>query len=244
MVGNSSGDRRGRQPWQRGTLMTRLDQQTADELLHLAAGQFHPLGTVLVRQGAVGTHVYLLESAPRGTSACVKITATSENGVETLLGIRASGDIVGELAVLGHRPRAATVTTCSPVIGHAIPAEVFRAFLARRPDAWNAVSLMIIDRLQWANRRRIDYAGYDVTVHIARVIADIIDLYGSFSLTGSELGVSLSQQEIGSLVGASKQATAKAMAWLREREIIETRYRKVIVRDIGRLRSAGQMLAR
>jgi CRP-like cAMP-binding protein len=221
--------------------MSRLDQETAGELLHLAAGQFYLPGTVLIREGAPGTHVYLLQSAPRGASACVKVTATSENGVEALLGIRASGDIVGELAVLGHRSRTATVTVCSPLIGHAIPADAFMAFLTRRPEAWKAVSLMIADRLEWANRRRVDYTGHDVTIHIARVIADILNLYGYRSPEGGELGVSLSQPELGSLVGASKEAAAKAVKRLRDEGLIETHYRRIIVRDVPGLLAAARL---
>jgi len=219
--------------------MSRLEAQAADELLELAAGKLYEPGTVLIRQGAVSSHVYLLESAPRGTSACVKITATSENGIETLLGIRAAGDVVGEIGVLGQRDRSATVTTCSPLIGHPIPADAFMSFLARRPHAWHAVSLMIADRLDWANHRRIDLAGYDVTVQIARVIIHIMDLYGYCSSNTGELGVRLSQPELGSLVGASKEAAAKAVKRLREMGLIETGYRTITVRDVARLRAAA-----
>jgi CRP/FNR family transcriptional regulator, cyclic AMP receptor protein len=219
--------------------MSRLDPQAAGELVDLAAGNVYEPGAVLLRQGAVGTHVYLLEPAPRGTSVCVKVTAMSENGVETLLGIRAAGDIVGEIAVLGHRRRTATVTACSPVIGHPIPGDIFMSFLARRPHVWHAVSLMIADRLDWANHRRLDLAGYDVTVQIARVIVDIMDLYGRCISNTGEMGVSLSQPELGSLVGAGKDAAAKAVKRLREMELIETRYRTVIVRDVAGLRAAA-----
>lgn len=227
--------------WPTSTLMSRLDSGVGDELLHLAPGRFHPKGTVLITQGGAGSHVCLLRSAPHGTAACVKVTAHLENGTEALLGIRVSGDIVGELAVLGHQPRTATVTACSPLICHAISAETFMAFLGRRPEAWNAVSLMIADRLAWANRRRLDYAGHDVTVHIARVIADIVALYGYRSREGCELGVNLSQPELGSLVGASKEAAAKAVRRLRDLGLIETKYRRVIVTDIHRLRSIAQL---
>lgn len=232
----SDGVKGARGKWPVGTLVSRLDPTVADELLCLAAGKRHEPGSVLIRQGGRGTHVYLLEPASRGTSACVKITASAENGTETLLGIRAAGNIVGELAVLGRRPRTATVTACSPLIGHPIPAELFLAFLGRRPQAWHAVSLMIADRLDWANHRRLDFAGHDVTMRIARVIADILDLYGSASSDTGELGVSLSQPELGSLVGASKEAAAKAVRRLREMELIETRYRKIIIRDVAKLR--------
>jgi CRP/FNR family transcriptional regulator, cyclic AMP receptor protein len=235
----NNGARSARQRWPVGTLMSRLDPQDADELLGLAAGTVYEPGTVLIRQGAAGSHVYLLEPAPRGTSACVKVAATSENGTETLLGIRAAGDIVGEIAVLGRRSRTATVTACSALIGHPIPADTFSSFLGRRPQAWHAVSLMIADRLDWANHRRLDFAGHDVTVHIARVIIAILDLYGRSSLNTGELGVSLSQPELGSLVGASKEAAAKSVRRLRDMGLIETGYRTIAVRDVARLRAAA-----
>jgi CRP/FNR family cyclic AMP-dependent transcriptional regulator len=237
----SNGARGERRRWPTGTLMSRLDAQVADELLHLAAGNLYESGTVLIRQGAVGNHVYLLEPAPRGTSACVKVTATSENGIETLLGVRAAGDVVGEIGVLGQRPRSATVTTCSPLIGHPIPGDAFMSFLARRPHAWRAVTLMIADRLDWANHRRLDLAGYDVTIQIARVIIHILDLYGHCYLNSGELGVRLSQPELGSLVGASKEAAAKAVRRLREMGFIETGYRTIVVRDVTGLRAAARL---
>ena len=241
MVSNGVGSVRRR--WPADTLMSRLDPQVADELMHLVAGNVYEPGAVLMSQGAVGTHVYLLESTPRGTSACVKVTATSESGIETLFGIRAAGDVVGEIAVLGRRPRTATVTACSALIGHPIPRDDFLSFLARRPHAWQAVTLMIADRLDWANHRRLDFAGHDVTVHIARVMIHILDLYGQSSANTGELGVSLSQPELGRLVGASKEAAAKAVRRLREMGLIETSYRTITVRDVAGLRIAAELPA-
>ena len=113
------------------------------------------------------------------------------------------------------------------------------SFLARRPQAWHAVSLMIADRLDWANHRRIDLAGYDVTVQIARVIVHILELYGFCSSNTGELGVRLSQPELGSLVGASKEAAAKAVRRLRETGFIKTGYRTISVRDVSGLRAAA-----
>lgn len=172
----------------------------------------------------------------------MKVTAASENGAEVLLGIRAAGDIVGEIAVLGQRPRTATVTACSPVIGHPIPRDAFLSFLARKPQVWHAVSLMIADRLEWANRRRIDFVGQNVMVHLARVIVSILDLYGQSSPDTGELSVSLSQPELGSLVGASKESAAKAMRNLRQMGLIGTGYRKVFILDVAGLRNlAGRI---
>jgi CRP/FNR family cyclic AMP-dependent transcriptional regulator len=243
MNGSKAPGSRADQRWPRGTLMSRLDPDTADELLHLAVGQEYGPGTVLIHAGGRGTHAYLLRSSRQTRSACVKVTATSENGVETMLGIRAGGDIVGELAVLGMTTRSATVTTCSPLTAHAIPADTFLAFLARRPRAWSAVTLMIAERLEWANRRRIAYAGHDSAVQLARVIAEILELYGYRTPDGlEELGVSLTQAELGSLIGASKEAAAKAVRQLREMKLIATRYRRITVLDATGLRSFAKLV--
>ena len=228
--------------WPHGTLMSRLDPEAADELLHLAAGREVAVGTVIIRAGGPGTHACLLRSPHRSRSACVKVTATSETGIESMLGIRAGGDIVGELAVLGLEARSATVTTCSALTVHAIPADTFMAFLSRRPQAWSALSLMIAERLEWSNRRRVDHAGHDSTVQIARVIAEILDLYGYRTHDGpEELGVRLSQPELGSLVGASKEAAAKAIRQMRDMGLLTTSYRRIIVLDSAGLRSFARL---
>jgi CRP/FNR family transcriptional regulator, cyclic AMP receptor protein len=51
--------------------------------------------------------------------------------------------------------------------------------------------------------------------------------------------VRLSQPELGSLVGASKEAAAKAVRRLRELGFIETGYRTITVRDVTGLRAAA-----
>ena len=51
--------------------------------------------------------------------------------------------------------------------------------------------------------------------------------------------MSLSQPELGSLAGASKEAAAKAVKRLPEMGFIETGYRTIIVRDVAGLRAAA-----
>ena len=51
----------------------------------------------------------------------------------------------------------------------------------------------------------------------------------------------LSQPELGSLIGASKESAAKAVKQLREMGLLETGYRRIIVLDSGRLRSFARL---
>ncbi len=167
----------------------------------------------------------------------MKITARLPNGTEGLLGIRLCGDVVGELAALHGSPRSATAITCREVDVQVIQSSEFRGFLDRHGEAWPAVSQMIADRLEWANQRRLDYAGYPVAVRLARILVLLADRHGNPSEGGLDLGVTLSQDEIGMLIGARRDAVGQAVAKLKSKRLIATSYRTITITDPDGLRA-------
>jgi CRP/FNR family transcriptional regulator, cyclic AMP receptor protein len=217
--------------------MDRLSPEDRTELLSLAPSSARMAGEALIYQGdQERSEVYLLRSIPgQRLTACVKVTAYLETGGAAMLGIRVSGDMVGELAALRRQPRAAMVTTCSPMLVHAIRAQVFTDFLDRHPAAWNAVARMIADRLDWANQRRIDFAQFSVPVRVAKVLVEIAIRYGVDRVDGRrELGVDLTHEEIANLVGARKDAVFKAVRRLKDLKLIDPSHRrKIIIDPIG-----------
>ncbi|MER6944172.1 Crp/Fnr family transcriptional regulator [Nonomuraea sp. NPDC000554] len=223
--------------WPTGTLMAVLDERARAEFLALGEPQRFDTGEVIIRQGDPSPdRVYLLRSARTGTCACAKVTANLGTGVETLLGIRVSGDLVGEMGVLRGVERSATVTACSPTVAFRIAGKAFLDFLDRNPHIGTAVAAMIADRLQWANQRRLDFAAFDVPVRLARVIGELAGRHGIERADGTDLGVSLSQQELGRLIGARDAAVGKAMRALREGGVLRTSYRRLVITDPDRLR--------
>ncbi|MEU6715757.1 Crp/Fnr family transcriptional regulator [Nonomuraea sp. NPDC046802] len=222
--------------WPARTLMAGLDQSAGRELRALGTPVRLPAGKVLIRQGDEDDRrVFLLCSAGAHT-ALVKVTAGLANGAESLLGIRVSGDVVGEMAALCHEPRSATVTLCSDAVVHEIPGRAFQAFLERRPAASLAVTAMVADRLNWANRRRVDMAGYDVATHLRAVLAEMVERHGRPTAEGYDLGVSLTQAELGRLIGARQDAIGKAMRCLSRSGLVKTTYKRVIVPNPDQLR--------
>ncbi|WP_214107479.1 Crp/Fnr family transcriptional regulator [Acrocarpospora catenulata] len=217
--------------------MDRLSPEERTELLALAPSSPRRASEPLIYQGdRERSEVYLLRSIPgQRLTACVKVTAYLESGGAALLGIRISGDVVGELAALRRQPRAAVVTTCSPMLVHAIRAQVFTDFLDRHPAAWNAVARMIADRLDWANRRRTDFAQFSVPERVAKVLVEIAGRYGSDRADGRrELGVDLTHEEIANLVGAKKDAVFKAIRRFKDLKLIDPSHRrKILIDQIG-----------
>ncbi|GAB3881637.1 Crp/Fnr family transcriptional regulator [Microbispora bryophytorum subsp. camponoti] len=220
--------------WPIGTLMDRLSPEERAELLALAPSSPRQAGEPLIYQGdRERSEVFLLRSIPgQRLTACVKVTAYLESGGAAMLGIRVCGDVVGELAALRRQPRSAMVTTCSPMLVHVIRAQVFTDFLDRHPAAWNALARMIADRLDWANRRRTDFAQFSVPVRVANVLVEISGRHGADRVDGKrDLGVDLTHEEIANLVGARKDAVFKAIRRFKDLGLIDPSHRRKIVID-------------
>lgn len=232
----------GREPWAAGTLLARLDPELRAELLKLSPARRYPTGTVLLRQGDDATrHAFVFRGVRPQGAACVKITASLPNGTQSLLGIRLCGDIVGELAALHGSPRSATATTCSEVVAHVVQSDDFKTFLGRHPEAWTALSNTIADRLEWANQRRLDFTGYSVPVRLARILLSLTHRHGFLVEEGRALGVTLSHEELGMLIGAGRDAVGQAVAKLKRADLIRSSYRNIIITDLPGLHGYAEL---
>ncbi|MCC3769575.1 Crp/Fnr family transcriptional regulator [Streptomyces sp. UNOC14_S4] len=191
-------------------------------------------GERLLREGELGSHVFLL------LSGWFKVLARTEDDRDALLAVRAGGDIVGELACFDAQPRVATVVAAGTGAAKRISSQDFLAFLAFHEEAAQAVMRAVAGKLRWATRRRQEFGSCAVPTRVARVLGELARVYGQAGDTGIAIGVSLTQPELAELVGASEPSVHRVLRAFREQEIIETGYRRILVRDFPELsRIAG-----
>jgi CRP/FNR family transcriptional regulator, cyclic AMP receptor protein len=165
----------------------------------------------------------------------VKLVVTTSDGDEALLGVRGSGELVGELAALDPGPRLASAVTLDPLTVQVLTAEEFRAFIAEHSGTALELLRMVIGRLREADRRRVEFGAYDIAGRVARLLAELMTEQQLRTRRPAE--VRLSQQEIGELVGASRESVGRALAVLRDRRVVKTGRRSVTVLDPDTLRS-------
>ncbi|WP_240670303.1 Crp/Fnr family transcriptional regulator [Actinoplanes solisilvae] len=97
-------------------------------------------------------------------------------------------------------------------------------------------------RLRWSNRRRIDFTSYPVKTRLARILAELADLYGHRPGHGGvEIGVRLTQPELATLCGAAEISVHKALREMRHSRLVTTRYGRITVWDLARLRNSADM---
>lgn len=100
-----------------------------------------PGGTTLFRQGDVGTDVYVLVSGRLGISV--------DRGMGGRLVHRTlPGELIGEMALISHEPRTATVTAMRDSVVLRIPGEVARELLALSPPFMSFLLGQLVERLK------------------------------------------------------------------------------------------------
>ncbi len=224
--------------WRPDTLLGRLDPTTADRLLRIGENFAVSPADVILREGVRGSHVVLLRRA------LIKVTVNSAEGRDVLLAIRASGDMVGEMAALNAAPRSATVTACRTSHITVIAMAVFRDFLRSHPDVAVEIAAMVADRLRSADQRWIEFTANPVEVRLARVLIDLATRFGQTIRGGFETGVGLTQPELSTLTGASEVSVQRALRTLRTQGTISTARRRIVIHDLDGLRAVADRLRR
>lgn len=223
--------------WPARTFLDRVEPDTAARLLGLVPPRRVSMGDVLIGQGQNSGQVLLLCPVEAGESACVKVTSVLRNGTEVMLGIRVHGDIVGEMGMFRGSGASATVIACMPMAVRAYTHTTFRDFLARHRDAWEAVGAVMGDRLASSDRYRAEFVGYEVEARLARVLVELAGRHGRNIPEGMELGVRLSQTDLGKLIGARTDAVGNALRQFRREGILLPGYRRVIIVEMDKLRA-------
>ncbi len=203
--------------------VARLESDDRQTLLRSGSPLVFPARQVLLREHEPSTHVLVI------LSGWAKVTSAAPNGYEALLALRGPGDIVGEQALLSGRPRGATVTALEQVDALAFDADRFGALLDERPGIARKLLALTADRTRDSDRRRVQYASLNVQERLALLLLELIRTHGEESADGVQLTAGLTQSELAGSVGASREAVARLLKQLRERGIVRTGRRGLVV---------------
>lgn len=209
----------------------RLNDDERGALFAAGARTKRPRGTILFAEGDSSDRVVVL------LGGRVKVACSSMDGHETVLAIRGEGDVLGELSALDGLPRSATATALEPVEILAVPVARFRRFLESHPRASFVLLQALSRRLRDADRKRLEFGAFDATVRVAARLVELAERYGRDADGVVHLRLPISQQELASWIGASREAVSKALGVLRRRGWIETSRLAVLVRDLEALRT-------
>jgi CRP-like cAMP-binding protein len=222
----------GKESWPiAGSFLAALDAAERQVLLQGSTRRWFAAQTALFHQGDPSTHILIL------LVGWIKAFSTSRTGYEALLAIRGPGDVIGELSALDGKARSATVLTLGPVEVAVLPAEQFMTLLGRRPQLAIALLGYLAGRLREADRRRLEFGALSVSERLVRRLLELTELHGTAEPGRIVIDIPLSQRELAGSVGASREAVARVLKILRERQVVITQRQRIVVLQPQVLRS-------
>jgi CRP/FNR family cyclic AMP-dependent transcriptional regulator len=194
-----------------------------------------PRGQALFTEGDLGERVFMIE---RGW---VTLRSSGPDGEEMILALRGPGEVLGEMSAFDGAPRTATAVAVGEVHAIVSPARAFAKLLEHDVVAANDFARILAARLRESDRQRVEFTALDTLARVARRLLDLADRFGRPTADGVKVELPLSQEELASWCGASRESTVKALRTLRDVGAIATGRRVVTVHDRDGLRQHARL---
>jgi len=176
-----------------------LSEAALDQLLEHSRTLRLRRNTILMSEGETGESMYIV------CSGSVKIFVSDQDGREIVLYIEGPGSHIGEISLLDDEPRTASAITLEATTVFAIPKAGFVSCLEQNPE----VALSIIRSMTHRLRRATDAIRSLALDNVYQRLASKLR-----QLSIIEDGVHLlprrfSNQELGEMIGASREMVGK-----------------------------------
>jgi CRP/FNR family transcriptional regulator, cyclic AMP receptor protein len=174
----------------------------------------------------------------------LKVASCGPDGRDTVLGIMAEGEVFGEVALIDGGTRSATCTAIEPCELLAIERQQFIELLEKSPAISVKLLHVLAGRLRRLSQRSEDAAFLDVPSRLARSLIDLATRFGErrrAPATGICITLKLSQQELGDLVGATRESVNKHLNdWTRQ-GFLQLQGGRLIISDIESVRRIARV---
>lgn len=159
----------------------------------------------------------------------VKISARSEAEREIVLNLIGPNEIFGEIALLDGRPRTADATAMTRCVVMTLDRRDFLNVLASEPLMAIKLLEVISGRLRRTSQQVEDLSLADLSTRLARILIRLADIQGNPKRAAGR--ILLTQQELGRMVGLSRESTNRHLRAWEEQGIVELEKGACIVKD-------------
>lgn len=207
------------------SLFEDLEANELSELETFTQTRLAPKGRLLYLPGDDSDTVFFLASGR------VKISRLSDHGKELILEIVEPGAYFGEAGVLDDRTRETVAEVLEPATMLTLPANAFRAALARRPALLMQLTRSLGRRQRDLEKRLMDVVYKNAPQRLADLLLQLSQSYGVRDSRGILLRIKLSQSALGNLLGVSREIVNHTFSGLRRRGVIDVTEGRVIIQN-------------
>ena len=190
----------------------------ADQVKEVAASmtprQF-TAGVTLFHQGMPGTTMYLIETGS------VRVFGVGLTGQEHTFNTFGPGDFFGELSVFDGKQRTASAITLADTALWMLSKDSFDRLVGKYPPIARAAIEVLAGRVRTAANHVENLIFQDVMGRIAYELLHLAQRHGRETDAGLMIDLPLTQTDLASIVGSTRESVNKMLAQLRRRGLIE-----------------------
>lgn len=186
--------------------------------------------------GTPANHVFFLEAG------LVKVERSTSGNKEIVLSVVAPGELFGEQALMGEGAFNVAAKVLESGIAYSIPTDTFHKFCERRPEVWRLLTQHLLARKDELERKIEHLCHSDVKARLVYYLEELARLGPNHDPSGSVIHIS--QNELASLVGATRETTSTTLNALARQGVIALGHRLVMIPSLDLLRDAMNGQAR
>jgi CRP-like cAMP-binding protein len=210
-------------------LISTIPEGALDDLVKFTTvARFEP-HRVIFSKGDAGDCLYGI------LSGRVRIYSNSAEGAEIMLNVMEEGELFGEIALLDGSTRTASAAAMEQADLLRIHRAHFLPYVKANPDLILAMLTLLCQRLRWTSSVIEDAAFLTFPARMAKRLLVLAEHYRRPH--EHDVTVPLSQHDLGSMVGASRETINKQLALWRSAGIVDTGRGSIVIRNCEALRA-------
>ena len=211
-------------------LFADLTDEDIRGLMAVARRRIFRSGEIIFHRDDPGQVLYVIKEGK------VKISLISPEGQEISLVVFGKGECFGEFAILDGLPRSADAVALERVECYTLQRSDFHKAIMKNPKIAIQVLEVLSKRLRTTDQMVEDLIFLDVYGRVAKKLLELADTHGSKVGNGIRIDVRLTQQELASMVGASRESVNKVMGYFTDKKFISTDKHRITLHRIADLK--------
>lgn len=204
-------------------LISTMPERALDDLVKFSTvSRFEP-HRVIFSKGDPGDCLYGI------LSGRVRVYSTSPEGNEITLNVQEPGELCGEIALLDGNTRTASAVAMEQTDLLRIHRSHFLPYVRANPDLLLGMLSLVCQRLRWTTSVIEDNAFLTFPARLAKRLLVLAEHYRRPA--ERDVTVAISQQELGSMVGAGRETINKQLALWRSAGIVDTGRGSIVIRN-------------
>jgi len=212
-------------------LFADLADEEIRELMTVARRRAFRAGEIIFHREDPGQVLYVIKEGK------VKICLISPDGQEMTLTILGKGEYFGEFALLDGLPRSTDAIASERVECYTLQRTDFHNAIMKNPKIAIQAMEVLSKRLRNTNQMVEDLIFLDVYGRVAKKLVELADAHGAKAEDGGiRIEMRLTQQELASMVGASRESVNKVMGYFTDKNFISTDKHRITLHRIADLK--------